>query len=126
MKHIHKTWLYALVIGVTLTTLTGAVHARDRGVNQPGAVGGTAGAGAPGVGVAPGVGAGARGVGVTPGVGAGAPGVGVTPGVGAGARGVGVAPGAGVGAPGAGGVDRGVNQPGAVGNTGAGRRAVRP
>jgi hypothetical protein len=36
-------------------------------------------AGAPGVGVAPGVGAGAPGVGVAPGVGAGAPGVGVTP-----------------------------------------------
>jgi hypothetical protein len=46
-------------------------------------------AGAPGVGVAPGVGAGAPGVGVTPGV--GAPGVG-TPGVGAGAPGVGTAP----------------------------------
>jgi len=47
----------------------------------------TVGAGAPGVGVTPGVGVG------TPGVGAGAPGVGVTPGVGAGAPGVGVAPG---------------------------------
>lgn len=45
----------------------------------------TAGAGAPGVGVTPGVGVG------TPGV--GAPGVGATPGVGAGAPGVGVAPG---------------------------------
>lgn len=45
----------------------------------------TVGAGAPGVGVTPGVGVG------TPGV--GAPGVGATPGVGAGAPGVGVAPG---------------------------------
>jgi hypothetical protein len=49
-------------------------------------------AGAPGVGVAPGVGAGAPGVGVAPGAGAGAAGVGVTPGAGAGAPGVGVAP----------------------------------
>ncbi len=47
----------------------------------------TVGAGAPGVGVTPGVGVG------TPGVGAGAPGPGVTPGLGAGAPGVGVAPG---------------------------------
>lgn len=55
---------------------------------------GTPGAGAPGVGVAPGVGAGAPGVGVAPGVGAGAPGVGVAPGpgtaAGPGAPGVGV------------------------------------
>jgi hypothetical protein len=52
----------------------------------------TVGAGASGVGVAPGVGVGAPGVGVTPGVGVGAPGVGVTPGVGVGAPGVGAAP----------------------------------
>ena len=68
----------------------------------------TVGAGAPGVGVTPGVGAGAPGagapgVGVTPGVGAGAPGVGAapgpgTPGVGAGAPGVGVTPAPGVNA----------------------------
>ncbi len=45
----------------------------------------TVGAGAPSVGVTPGVGVGAPGVGT--------PGVGVTPGVGAGAPGVGVAPG---------------------------------
>ena len=50
-------------------------------------------AGAPGVGVTPGVGVGARGVGAAHGAGVGAPGVGVTPGVGAGAPGVGVAPG---------------------------------
>ena len=48
----------------------------------------TVGAGAPGVGVAPGAGVGAPGVGVAPGV--GAPGVGVAPGVGA--PGVGAAP----------------------------------
>ena len=53
----------------------------------------TPGAGAPGVGVTPGVGAGAPGPGVTPGVGVGAPGPGVTPGVGVGAPGVGAAPG---------------------------------
>jgi len=58
------------------------------GVGTPGA-----GAGAPGVGVTPGVGVGAPGPGVTPGAGVGAPGVGVTPGVGAGAPGVGAAPG---------------------------------
>lgn len=39
----------------------------------------TVGAGAPGVGVAPGAGVGAPGVGVAPGVGAGAPGPGVAP-----------------------------------------------
>jgi hypothetical protein len=39
----------------------------------------TPGAGAPGVGVTPGVGVGAPGPGVTPGVGAGAPGVGAAP-----------------------------------------------
>lgn len=41
MKSIRNKWLYALVIGVTVTTLSGAVQARDRGVNQPGAVGNT-------------------------------------------------------------------------------------
>lgn len=69
-------------------------------------------------------GAGAPGVGVAPGVGAGAAGVGVAPGVGAGAAGVGVAPGVGVGAPGAGvtrdGVDGDVNRGGPVNR--AGRR----
>ena len=49
-------------------------------------------AGAPGVGVIPGVGAGAAGAGVAPGAGVGAPGVGVAPGAGAGAPGAGVAP----------------------------------
>jgi hypothetical protein len=43
----------------------------------------TVGAGAPGVGVAPGAGVGAPGPGVSPGVGVGAPGVGVAPGPGA-------------------------------------------
>jgi hypothetical protein len=52
----------------------------------------TVGAGALGVGVAPGVGVGAPGVGAAPGVGVGAPGVGVTPGVGVGAPGPGAAP----------------------------------
>lgn len=60
----------------------------------------TVDAGAPGVGVAPGVGAGAPGVGVAPGVGAGgvggpASGVGVLPGAGAGQAGVGYSGGVG-------------------------------
>ncbi|MGJ0507883.1 MAG: hypothetical protein ACR652_12325 [Methylocystis sp.] len=46
--------------------------------------------------------AGAPGVGVRPGLGAGAPGVGLQRGVGVGARGVGVRPGLGAGAPGPG------------------------
>jgi hypothetical protein len=40
-----------LVVGAALAALSGALYARDPGVNQPGARGGTAGAGAPGVGV---------------------------------------------------------------------------
>lgn len=46
---------YLLVVGLSAVCATGAL-ARDRGFNQPGAVGGTGGVGAPGVG-APGVGA---------------------------------------------------------------------
>lgn len=57
------------------------------------------GAGAPGVGVAPGVGAGAPGAGVAPGVGVGAPGAGVNPRFerGGPASGAGALPGAGYG-----------------------------
>ena len=118
MNTIRNKWLYGLIVGVAITALSGALQARDRGVNQRGAVGGTAGAGAPGVGVVdPGLNQpGARGN-------AGAVG---TPGVGVGAPGAGAAPRVGVGAPGAGAVDRGVNQPGAVGNTAPARRGVRP
>ena len=40
-----------LVLGAALAALSGALQARDPGVNQPGVRGGTAGIGAPGVGV---------------------------------------------------------------------------
>jgi hypothetical protein len=40
-----------LAAGAALAALSGALHARDPGVNQPGVRGGTAGVGAPGVGV---------------------------------------------------------------------------
>ena len=40
-----------LVVGAALAALSGALHARDPGINQPGVRGGTAGVGAPGVGV---------------------------------------------------------------------------
>ncbi len=83
-----------LVVGAALATLSGTLNARDVGINQPGVRGGTAGVGAPGVGVrdpginqpgaagnvgAVGVGAPGVGVGVAPRVGVGAPGVGVEP-----------------------------------------------
>jgi hypothetical protein len=94
-------WACALVFCAAIGTLSGPAVARDRGINQPGPVGGTAGVGAPGVGV------------VDPGINqpgaagnVGRPGIGVP----------------GVGAPGAGVVDPGINQPGAVGNRG---RVVR-
>ena len=38
-------------MGAVAVMLSGAPHARDPGINQPGPVGGTAGVGAPGVGV---------------------------------------------------------------------------
>jgi hypothetical protein len=90
-----------LVIGAALAALSGALYGRDPGVNQPGARGGTAGAGAPGAGVR------------DPGVN--------QPGT---AGNVG-APGAGVGAPGVGVRDPGVNQPGAAGNVRGGVAARR-
>ena len=61
-----------------------------------------AGLGAPGLGLRRGAGVGAPGVGFRRGVGVGAPGVGVRPGVGVGAPGLGVRPGVGLGAPGPG------------------------
>ncbi len=100
-QNTQRLW-YHFFIGAMIVTLSGMATARDRGFNQPGPVGGTAGVGAPGVGVLPGVGVGAPGVGVLPDADVGAPGVGVLPGVGVGAPGVGVLPGVGVGAPGAG------------------------
>ena len=42
---------HVLVAGAVLAALSGAVQARDPGINQPGVRGGTAGVGAPGVGV---------------------------------------------------------------------------
>jgi len=44
-------WIFGLVIGIALAMPPGALYARDPGINQPGVVGGTAGVGAPGVGV---------------------------------------------------------------------------
>lgn len=73
------------IIGTSLGLLLVAgsaeaqVYCRAEGVPH-GCVWAPRGAGAPGVGVVPGVGAGAPGVGVAPGVGAGAPGAGVAPG----------------------------------------------
>jgi hypothetical protein len=101
MNSNHSKWINALVIGTAAVTLSGALYARDPGINQPGVVGGTAGVGAPGVGT-------------------------WDPGINQpGAMGnVGVA-GPGVGAPGAGAWDPGINQPGAIGNTGPARRSVR-
>ena len=42
---------HILIVGAVLATLSGALHARDPGINQPGIRGGTAGVGAPGVGI---------------------------------------------------------------------------
>jgi hypothetical protein len=46
-----KTWIYALIVGTCAAAATGTPYARDRGVNQPGAVGNTG----PAVGRDPGV-----------------------------------------------------------------------
>jgi hypothetical protein len=89
-----------------LTSLPQGAHARDPGINQPGAAGNRGVAG-------PGVGA--------PGVGVRDPGIN-QPGA-MGNRGV---AGPGVGAPGVGVVDPGLNQPGVAGNVGGvARRSVR-
>lgn len=89
-------WIFGLVIGIALAMPPGALYARDPGINQPGVVGGTAGVGAPGVGVR-------------------------DPGI----NQPGAMGNVGVGAPGVGKRDPGINQPGAVGNTGPARRSVR-
>ena len=34
-----KTWISAIVVGAMVAGLSGTLHARDRGVNQPGAAG---------------------------------------------------------------------------------------
>jgi hypothetical protein len=93
---------HILVVGAAVAALSGALHARDPGINQPGVRGGTAGVGAPGVGVR------------DPGIN--------QPGA---AGNVGAAR-VGVGAPGVGVVDPGINQPGVAGNVGGvARRSVR-
>ena len=99
-QHLIRVALGVLVCAA-LGSLPFDADARDRGVNQPGAVGNT-GVGAPGVGARdPGINQpGAKGN-----VGVGAPGV---------------------GAPGVGVVDPGLNQPGVAGNVGGvARRSVR-
>jgi hypothetical protein len=105
-----------LILFAVIGTLSVTATARDRGINQPGPAGGTAGVGAPGVGVVdPGINQpGAAGNVGRPGV--GAPGVGVRdPGINQ--------PGAAGNVGGAGvGRDPGINQPGAAGNRG---RVVR-
>ena len=103
MKKAFRTRLMRvmLVVGAGAICTSGAL-ARDRGINQPGAAGGTAGVGAPEAG------------GRDPGLN--------QPGA-AGNRGVG-APG--VGAPGVGRRDPGINQPGIAGNVGGvARQSVR-
>jgi hypothetical protein len=51
MGMTRNTLGHALIVGAVLASLSGALQARDPGVNQPGVRGGTAGVGAPGVGV---------------------------------------------------------------------------
>ena len=87
----------ALVVGALVVALPGMLHARDPGINQPGALG-------------------------NPRVGVGAPGVGA---VDPGRNQPGAVGNVGVGAPGVGAVDPGRNQPGAAGNAGVARRSVR-
>jgi hypothetical protein len=103
MNSTRNKWIGGLAIGVAAAMLSGALHAVDPGINQPGVRCGTAGVGAPGAGTwDPGI----NQPGAMGNVGVGAPGVGV-------------------GAPGAGVWDPGINQPGAIGNTGPARRSVR-
>ena len=78
--------IYRLVVILGLvvhhgTSVHAEVYCKAAGVPK-GCVWAPHDAGAPGVGVRPGVGAGAPGVGVAPGAGVGAPGVGVAPGAG--------------------------------------------
>jgi len=51
MRERRHKFGHILVVGAALVALAGALHARDPGINQPGVRGGTAGAGAPGVGI---------------------------------------------------------------------------
>src|SRR5512134_2390781 len=103
MNSRRNKWVRAMLIAAAIAALPGALHARDPGINQPGAVGGTAGVGAPGRGV------------YDPGIN--------QPGA---AGNVGGAARVGVGAPGVGVVDPGLNQPGVAGNVGGvARRSVR-
>ena len=94
MKRASIGAAFAVAVVAILASLPQGAHARDRGVNQPGAVGN------------PRADPGLNQPGAVGNVGVGAPGVGVG------------APGVGVGAPGVSVRDPGVNQPGAVGNRG--------
>lgn len=88
-------WTVLMALGLASAATPSAAEVYCRAVGIPKGCVMRPDAGAPGVGVAPGVGAGAPGVGVAPGAGAGAPGVGIAPGAGAGAPGVGATPNAG-------------------------------
>jgi hypothetical protein len=80
---MNRFGLAVLFLSLAPAATQAEVYCRADGIPR-GCVVRPADAGAPGVGVAPGVGAGAPGVGVAPGAGAGAPGVGVTEGPGVG------------------------------------------
>jgi hypothetical protein len=111
MKDRRNQWVRALLVGALAIILPGALHARDPGVNQPGAVGN------------PRADPGLNQPGAAGNVGVGAPGVGVRdPGL----NQPGAVGNVGVGAPGIGVADPGLNQPGVAGNVGGvARRTVR-
>jgi hypothetical protein len=101
MRTHANPWAIARVVVALAVAWPSALHARDPGINQPGALGN------------PRMDPGLNQPGAAGNVGVGAPGVGVG------------APVVGVGAPGVGRVDPGINQPGAAGNVGVARRSVR-
>jgi len=39
MNSKHNKWINSVIIGVAAATLSGALYARDPGINQPGAIG---------------------------------------------------------------------------------------
>ena len=39
MSSLFRTWLVALIVGATALNVSAVAHARDRGINQPGAAG---------------------------------------------------------------------------------------
>ena len=50
MKIKRNKWIAELAVGMAVVMFLPTLNARDPGLNQPGAFGGTAGVGAPGVG----------------------------------------------------------------------------